>query len=145
MTGWQVAQYNVAQARTSADSPEMAEFYQLIPQVNAVAEASPGFVWRLKEDPSSAASNTFLLVNLSVWESVEALRDFAYRSSHLGAFRDRGKWFHRAEQAGVVMWWVPAGHRPSIEEGAARLDLLRANGASIEAFDFAHAFSAPGA
>jgi hypothetical protein len=96
----------------------MAEFYARIPETNAIAEASPGFVWRLKED----YGDPLLLVNLSVWESEEALREFVYRSGHAGVFRDRGKWFE-AGSSRQVQWWVPIGHRPTYAEGFERLEM----------------------
>jgi hypothetical protein len=114
----------------------MADFYAQVPATNAVAEASPGFVWRLKDD----YGDPLLLMNLSVWESVEALRDFVYKSAHMGVFRDRGRWFEKPTQASQVLWWVPAGHQPGYDEGLAKLVLLRANGATPEAFTFASVF-----
>jgi heme-degrading monooxygenase HmoA len=136
---WQIAQMNVAQARWAADRVEMAEFYAQVPAINAGAEASPGFVWRLTED----AGDPSLLVNLSVWESVEALRGFVYQSAHVGVFRDRERWFEKPVQASQVLWWIPAGHRPGYAEGWAKLELLRTAGPSAEAFTFAVGFAAP--
>src|SRR5215207_538327 len=105
MSGWHLAQMNVAQARWHSDRPEMADFYAQVSAINAVADASPGFVWRSTEDAGVPLS----LVNLSVWESVEALKDFAYRSAHAGVFRDRDRWFEKPAQANQVLWWIPAG------------------------------------
>lgn len=128
MFGWHLAQFNVAQALWAADRPEMAEFYAQVQAVNAVAEASPGFVWRLTED----AGEPLMLVNLSVWESVEALRGFVYKSPHVGVFRDRERWFEKPAQASQVLWWIPAGHRPGYAEGP-----------SAEAFTSASVFAEP--
>jgi hypothetical protein len=143
MARWQLASYNVALARGPADSPEMVDFYPRVPEVNAAAERSPGYVWRLEEDGSPRADGTFLLENLSVWESVDALRSFTYRDGHLAVFRDRSRWFHKSGQPGAVLWWVSAGHRPDFAEGAEKLERLRAAGASHEAFDFAHPYAPP--
>ncbi len=128
--GLHLAQMNVARARWAADRPEMADFYAQVAAINAIAEASPGFVWRLKDD----YGDPMLLVNLSVWESEEALREFVYRSGHAGVFRDRGRWFERPEQAHQVLWWIAEGHRPSYVEGFERLTLLRSSGRTHEAF-----------
>ena len=130
---------NAAQARWPADRPEMADFYAQVPAMNAVAEASPGFVWRLTED----AGDPSMLMNLSVWESVEALKDFVYKSAHAGVFRERERWFEKPEQAGQVLWWIAAGHRPGYAEGWAKLELLRAVGPTSEAFTFASEFPSP--
>ena len=120
MAGRHLAQMNVARARWAPDRPEMADFYAQVPAINAVAEGSPGFVWRLKED----YGDPFLLVNVSVWESVNALREFVYLSAHAGVFRDRGAWFEKPTEASQVLWWVAAGHRPGYAEGFERLGLL---------------------
>jgi hypothetical protein len=136
---WELAQMNLAQARWAADRPEMEDFYAQVPVINGVAEASPGFVWRLTDD----AGDPLQLVNLSVWESVEALKDFAYKSAHVGVFRDRERWFEKPAQANQVLWWIPAGHQPGYAEGYARLAVLRASGAGPEAFSFSMTFPAP--
>jgi hypothetical protein len=140
MPGWHLAQMNVAQARWAVDRPEMADFYAQVPAINTVAESSPGFVWRLTED----YGDPLTLVNLSVWESVEALREFVYRSAHSGVFGERARWFEKPEQANQVLWWVPSGHRPGYAEGMARLERLRASGSSGEAFTFAALVPRPG-
>ncbi|MEO5926330.1 MAG: DUF3291 domain-containing protein [Bryobacteraceae bacterium] len=139
MAVWHLAQMNVAQARWAVDRPEMADFYAQAPAVNAIAESSPGFVWRLTDD----YGDPLQLVNLSVWESVEALREFVYRSGHAGVFRDRAKWFEKATRANQVLWWVPAGHRPGYVEGFERLEMLRASGATRDAFGFGAVVDAP--
>jgi hypothetical protein len=139
MSRWQLAQMNVAHARWASDQPEMADFYAQVPAVNAVAEASPGYVWRLTED----YGDPFLLMNLSVWDSIEALREFAYRSAHAGVFRDRERWFAKPTQANQVLWWIPAGHQPGFAEGLAKLDRLRTAGPSAEAFTFTAPFPVP--
>ena len=112
-----LAQMNVARAKFAADRPEMADFYAQVPAINAIAEACPGFVWRCKDDYGDA----MLLVNLSVWESEEALREFVYRSGHAGLLRDRGRWFEPPTRFSQVTWWIPAGHRPTYTEGFAKL------------------------
>src|SRR5258706_590158 len=124
----QLAQLNVARAVAPLDSPQLADFVAQLPTINALAEASPGFVWRLVgEDGQDATSLRPLgedtIVNLSVWESVEALSAYVYRSRHLDVLRRRREWFVPAGgQAYLVLWWVPAGHRPDLTEAIARLE-----------------------
>ncbi len=141
MPGWHLAQMNAAQARWRTDAAEMADFMAQIDTINEVADTSPGFVWRMTEDSGEPTR----LVNISVWESVETLKDFVYQSAHIGVFRDRGRWFEKPTQANQVLWWVPAGHRPSYAEGHAKLALLQASGPTVEAFTFANVFTQPAA
>lgn len=147
-----LAQMNVARALDSPESPLLADFMAAIDDINRLAEAAPGFVWRLKDEASGNATSIqafegdpFMLTNMSVWESPEALRDFVYRSAHAEIYRNRTKWFERPAP-GIphqVLWWIPAGHVPSPEEGQARLDWLREKGPSPAAFTFAHTPSMP--
>lgn len=144
---YELAQLNVATALEPLDSPVMSYFIDNLDRINGLAESSPGFVWRLKDDSGSAIAlrpfDADTLVNLSVWRSVEELRDFAYRSVHVDFIRRREEWFRRLREPVVVLWWVPAGHRPSVEEAAARLRQLRAEGPSAAAFTFARLFPPP--
>lgn len=136
---WHLAQMNVAVARWNLDQPEMAGFVEQIDGINTMADSSPGFIWRWvgqTDDPR-------LLVNFSVWESIEALKDFTYRSSHATVFRDRARWFEEAEIASLVLWWVPVGHRPTLVESMARLNLLHQSGPTREAFNLATVFAPP--
>lgn len=143
MRRWHLAQINVARALAPSGSEVMTGFYARISAINALADASPGFVWRLQDDSGNATSiqtseDPYLLVNMSVWESIEALKDFVYRSSHAGVFADRARWFEKPSQPHQALWWIPAGHIPTTAEGYARLDLLRSVGPGPEAFTFAH-------
>jgi hypothetical protein len=142
-----LAQLNVATVLHPLDDPRMAPFVELLDPVNAAADAAPGFVWRLVEDGAADATGLRpagedVIVNLTVWESQEALWDFTYRSGHLDLVRRRREWFHRHVQAHLVLWWVPAGHRPTVEEALERLAHLRAHGPSPRAFTFASARTA---
>jgi len=139
MPGWHLAQLNLLHARWAPDSAEMAGFYAQVPAMNALAEASPGFVWRLVED----GGDSLLLENLSAWDSVEALKEFAYKSAHVGVFRDRARWFEIPTRPHQVLWWIPAGHHPNLVEGRAKLELLRASGPTPAAFTFAALFPQP--
>ncbi|MDX1562246.1 MAG: DUF3291 domain-containing protein [Gammaproteobacteria bacterium] len=148
--GWQLAQLNIAKAKYPLDDPRMHGFVSQIDAVNALAERSPGFVWRLKTDTGNAADievgdDPLLVVNMSVWSSVEALSDFAYKSAHRLVVANRKTWFEKPDQAYQVLWWVPAGHRPTTDQGFERLEALRKSGPSPAAFTFAARFPAPGA
>ena len=144
MNYWHLAQINVAKALGPKGSELMADFDRQIPVINAAADESRGFVWRWDDIVSPVDAEPFILINMSVWESVESLKNFAYRSAHASLFRDRARWFEKPEVAHQALWWVPAGHIPSIEEGNLRLERMRASGATRFAFTFAHAFAAPG-
>lgn len=130
-----LAQLNVATLSHPFDDPRMAPFVEMLDPVNAAADGSPGFVWRLVEDGEADATGLRpagedVIVNLSVWETREALWDFAYRSGHLEAMRRRREWFQRHVEAHLVLWWVPVGHVPTVGEALERLADLRAHGAS---------------
>ena len=131
------------------DSPALAGFVEALEPINALADASPGFVWRLQEDDDESTANhsqydDMLLVNLSVWESLDELEDFVYQSAHAPVMRKRRRWFEKHKTANIVLWWVPAGHEPSVEEAFDRLELLRAEGPTSRAFTFATPFPSPG-
>jgi len=145
----QLAQLNIGRLRASTDDPLVAEFMAALDAINALAEASPGFVWRFQtEDGNATAVRPFeddlLLINMSVWESVEALGDYVYRSDHTAYLRRRREWFDRASEAYLVLWWVPAGHRPSVGEAIDRLQHLRTHGPTAHAFTFRHTFAPTG-
>lgn len=141
-----LAQLNIARMRAPLDSPVMAGFVAQLDAINALADASPGFVWRLENATGvQAYQDPLILVNLSVWESVEALHDFAYQSAHRGPQRDRSQWFERPSQAHLALWWVPAGHIPSVAEARDRLEFRRAHGDSPVAFSIAKPFPPPDA
>ncbi len=149
MTDWHIAQLNVARAVAPLDSPLLAEFMLALDGVNALAEASPGFVWRLKSDSGNAtdikvSDDPNLIANMSVWNSVEALFEFVYRSAHTKVMTRRHEWFERPTLAYQVMWWVRAGHTPSLEEGMVRLERLRRSGPTARAFTFKQRFPPPG-
>lgn len=146
---WHIAQLNVARAVAPLDSPALADFMAALDAVNALAETSPGFVWRLKSDSGNATDikvddDPKFIVNMSVWETVEALFEFVYRSAHTKVMVRRREWFEKPAEAFQVLWWVPAGHRPTIEEAMARLAHLRAHGPSAHAFGFKDRYPPPG-
>lgn len=142
-----LAQLNVATLLHPLDDPRMAPFVEMLDPVNAAADAAPGFVWRLVAEGSPDATGLRpagedVIVNMSVWESQEALWDFTYRSGHLEVMRGRRDWFARHVEAHLVLWWVPAGHRPTVGEALERLADLRTHGPSPRAFTFASAHTA---
>jgi len=141
----QLAQVNIARAKGPLDGPVMAGFVARLDEINALAERSPGFVWRLQDGDGNATAirayeDESILVNLSVWESVEALKAYAYHSTHIELLRDRQLWFEKFEGAYLALWWVPAGHRPSVDEAKQRLAHLEANGPTPFAFTFRELF-----
>ncbi|MFF5703734.1 DUF3291 domain-containing protein [Streptomyces sp. NPDC012794] len=142
-----LAQFNVASLRHPLDDPRMAPFVEMLAPLNAAADDTPGFVWRFAEEGAADATGLRpagedVIVNMSVWETREALWEFTYRSGHLEAMRRRREWFERHVEAHLVLWWVPAGHRPGVEEALERLADLRAHGPSPRAFTFASSFTA---
>ena len=144
-----LAQANVAWMRWPLDDPRMAEFVGALDHVNAQADAAPGFLWRLKTEAGDStgiriADDPTMLFNLSVWDSIEALFAYTYRTAHGDVFRRRREWFREPEREPVVMWWVPAGHRPGVPEAMERLERLWAEGPSADAFSFRVAFGADG-
>jgi Domain of unknown function (DUF3291) len=149
--GYHLAQLNVGLVRAATDSPELADFMAGIVPVNAIADADPGMVWRLQDGDGPGATalrprGPDLMVNMSVWTSLEALRDFVYRNGpHLDFMRRRRDWFHRMTDEYLVLWWVPTGHIPELDEAFSRLDLLRSNGPSALAFTFREPYPAPAA
>lgn len=150
MSGYELAQLNVGFIRGPMDSPIMAEFAANLARINALADASPGFVWRLQTEAGDATDirpfeEPNQLLNMSVWSDADSLRRFVYRSAHAVILQRRREWFEPVREAIMVLWWVPRGHRPSIEEAVARLTLLRAQGATPEAFTFRQTFPPPDA
>ena len=150
MSAYQLAQLNIGIIKGAMDSPVMAEFAANLDRINALAEQSPGFVWRLKTEDGDATAirpfdNENMLVNMSVWQDVESLNRYVYSSDHVNIMRKRKQWFERMDEAFLVLWWVPQGHRPSVDEAIARLRLLQSDGPGPQAFSFRHAFPAPDA
>lgn len=148
--GHHLAQINVGRLRAPREDPMIAEFMAGLDPVNARADAAEGFVWRLQTEEGNATSITPTddpqwIINLSVWESLEALRGFVYRDAeHLRYMRRRREWFEKLETI-LALWWVPAGHVPSIDEALERLRHLERHGPTRQAFTFRAAFPSPDA
>jgi hypothetical protein len=148
--GWYIAQVNIAVPREPIDSPALSDFVALLDPINALADSSPGFVWRLQDDSGDATSirpfdDERLMINMSVWESVEELWSFVYDTRHLDVMRRRREWFTRLAESHQCLWWVPAGEIPSIEDTKQRIDHLRDHGPTAYAFTFNVRFPPPGA
>ena len=145
MRQFDLAQFNIARMVAPSDSPELSGFMNALDEINALADESPGFVWRFQNEDGNATSerpyeDDMVLINLGTWSSVDALSDYVYRTAHAEYLRRRRGWFERMDEPMIVLWWVPAGHRPTVDEGVARLEHLRQHGPSAHAFTFRHRF-----
>src|ERR1700688_1828121 len=141
MSRYQLAQVNVGIIRGPMDSPIMADFAANLDRINALADSSSGFVWRLQTEEGDATSirpfeNENLVINMSVWRDVASLNVYVYSSAHVELMRRRRAWFERMDEAYLALWWILAGHRPTVAEAIARLELLRAKGPTVDAFTF---------
>jgi hypothetical protein len=147
-TQYQLAQCNIGRAKASMDDAVMAGFAARLDDINALADGAPGFVWRLQTEAGNATSvhafeDDMILFNMSVWESPEQLRSFVYRSDHASVMRQRRSWFEKFEGVYLVLWWIPAGHIPTVEEAKLRLAHLQKHGESAHAFSFARIYPSP--
>jgi hypothetical protein len=145
---YHLAQINISRLLAPLDDPQIAGFVSQLEPINALADSAPGFVWRLKSDSGNAtdiaySDDPFVIVNMSMWESLQALRDFAYRSDHVKVFRDRASWFEKADKPNYCLWWVSARHVPTVAEGRARLEHCQMHGATPFAFWFSQPFPEP--
>ena len=139
---YHLAQINIAQALGSMESESMKGFVDRLDEINTIADNAPGFVWRLQSEEGDATAirafdNPLLLINMSVWEDIESLKGYVYKSFHVELIQDRDAWFGKMLQAHQALWWVPAGHIPTVEEGKLKLDHLQQYGPSEAAFTFA--------
>jgi len=150
MARFHLAQVNIGRFRAPIGDPSMQGFRDQLEPINAIADRTPGFVWRLQTDEGDAtairpdAADPLMAINMSVWESLESLRQFVYQSAHVGPMRDRKQWFEPLDGPIQALWWVPAGHIPTVAEAWAKLQLLKERGPSAEAFTFRTPFPAPG-
>ena len=148
MSDWHLAQINIARLAAPAGDPQVAPFFAALDRINALAEASRGFVWRLKGEGNDATDlqatpDPQLIVNMSVWTDAESLFDFVYRSAHTPVMARRRDWFDRLEGVYQALWWLPAGAVPSLEDGLARLWRIDRYGPSPQAFTFKTRFAPP--
>lgn len=145
---FQLAQVNIGRLLAPVESPQIADFMAALDEINTLADSSPGFVWRLQTAEGNATSlhsfdDPLIISNMSVWESLEALRAFTYTSAHTSVMSRRREWFEKYATAYMALWWVPAGHRPTIDEAKERLTLLDRLGPTVDAFTFRAPFEAP--
>ena len=149
MAAHHLAQVNIGRIVAPLDDEQLQDFVGGLEPINALADAAPGFVWRLQDDTGDATGihvfdDDLLLINLSVWASVEALREFVYRTDHVEYLRRRRDWFEPAAEAFLALWWVPAGTVPSPHEAADRVEHHRVHGPTPLAFGFRNVFPPPG-
>jgi Domain of unknown function (DUF3291) len=145
---YHLAQINIGRLVAPLDDPKIAEFVAQLEPINALADSAPGFVWRLQSESGNAMDiayndDLFMIVNMSVWDSLEALRDFAYRSDHIKVLRDRAKWFEKADEPNYCLWWIPTGHAPTVADGRERLEHYQKHGATAYSFWFSQPFPQP--
>ena len=148
MSRFHLAQFNIGRLRAPLDDPMMEGFRSALDPINALADRSPGFVWRLQTEAGNATAirpyeDERMAVNMSVWQSLEALQAFVYQSAHVGPLRDRRQWFEPIDGPILVLWWIRAGHIPTVAEAQARLEHLKTHGPTAHAFTFRAPFPAP--
>jgi hypothetical protein len=149
-SSYQLAQINIGRIVAPLDDPQLAGFVNNLDRINALAESHPGFVWRFQTDEGNATAvrpyeDDRVLLNFSVWKDIDSLREFTYSGAHVEIMRRRKEWFEKMTEAYMALWWVPAGHRPSVAEAVSRLEHLRQFGPSAEAFTFRQLFPPPDA
>ncbi len=144
---YDLAQLNIAEMQFDMDDERMKDFVDNLDRINGLAESSEGFLWRLQDEDGNATSfrpfGDNYLVNLSVWRDLDALRQFVFESAHVEIMRRRNEWFERMGEAYVVLWWVPSGERPTEAQAGEKLDMIRREGPTPEAFNFQKNFPAP--
>jgi len=146
MPAYHIAQVNIGRVRYPTDDPRMAGFMTTLDEINVLAERSPGFVWRLQTPAGNATylrpydDDDSILINMSVWQSVETLKHYVYRTAHAEYLRHRAEWFEKFKSTYLALWWVPVGHLPGVDEAVKRIAHLDAHGPTQFAFTFKHVF-----
>ena len=147
MAVYHLAQLNIAKMKFAIDDSRMSEFVDNLERINALADTAPGFIWRLQTDDGDATGidnfGSDIPVNMSVWADAESLHNYVYRSAHNQIMSQRKQWFDRIESAYTVLWWIPEGQIPTIEDAGNKLQFLRDNGPGAEAFSFKQSYPAP--
>ena len=146
---YHLAQINIALAKASMEDPLMSTFVERLEEINKLADGSPGFVWRLQTESGDATAihpynDDRIIVNMSVWESPEQLKNYVYKSAHSDVMRQRKTWFEKFDKMYYAMWWIPAGHIPTIDEAKERLEHIQKYGESKFSFSFAKLYPVPG-
>lgn len=147
-TPYHLAQVNIARTLAPLDHPSMRGFVEQLDPINQLAERSPGFVWRLQTEEGDATSiqlfdDERIIVNLSLWQSYEALKDYVYSGEHLAVLKQKKSWMEKLQTPSLALWWLPAGVVPTAEDAKHRLALLEENGPSPSVFTFARPYPAP--
>ncbi len=145
--GFHLAQVNIARVLAPLDDPSMQGFVSKLDEVNKLADESPGFIWRLQTEDGNATylrpyNDESIIVNMSVWDSIESLKHYVYRTQHANVMRQRAEWFSKFDGAFIALWWIPAGHIPTMDEAKEKLEYLRTNGESPFAFSFKKTYQA---
>ena len=145
MDQYHLAQINIAHAKNKMDTDSMKGFVERLDEINALADKSEGFIWRLQGEEGNATTikafdDPLLLVNMSVWKNIESLKNYVYKSVHVELIRDRDAWFNKMINAHQALWWIQVGHIPSVAEGKKKLDYLHKHGISKTAFTFSKSF-----
>ncbi len=148
MATWQIAQYNVAHLIRPLEDAANADFVANLDRINGIGDASPGFVWRHQNASGNSTElrvrgDDQMIINFTVWDDIDALFEYTYHSAHIEVFRRRREWFAKLDYHYLVLWWIPAGHIPTVQEADARLDRLIAEGPTPYAFTFKQRFHAP--
>jgi len=145
---YHLAQVNIARMNADIDNPVMSGFFQRLDEINTLADVSKGFVWRFKSDEGDATylrpyEDPLILFNMSVWESLDDLKNYVYASKHLELLKARNDWFTKLAEAHLALWWLEKDCIPSVEEALAKLDLIKIKGSSPAAFTFAKPYPKP--
>ncbi|WP_096085738.1 DUF3291 domain-containing protein [Agaribacterium haliotis] len=146
--GFHLAQVNIARAKEPLDHPVMKGFVDQLDYINNLADNSPGFVWRLQTEKGDATElsvfdDELIIINMSVWESYESLKDYVYSGEHLEILKQKKSWFTKVSGSSLALWWVPKGTKPTANDGKRALELLNANGSTEQSFTFARPFAVP--
>ncbi len=147
MSNWHLAELNIAHLQDTLESERLSDFVANVDRINRLAEQSPGFIWRRIDNDHPTETNFGFgddyIATLSLWDSVESLHEFVYRSVHKDIMRRKPEWFHRMPRAHMVLWWVAEGHLPNSVEAKEKLMHLQENGPTEQAFTFRQAFAKP--
>ncbi|MBE1300117.1 MAG: DUF3291 domain-containing protein [Alteromonadaceae bacterium] len=143
-----LAQLNIAKTLAPLESPKLKEFVDNLDRINGIAESSPGFVWRLKDDTGnateiSAFDDPNIIVNMSVWQDIQSLKQFMFKTDHASFLMRREQWFEKPTQPTYVLWWVPKSHTPTLDEAKQKLAHLREHGDTEHAFSMRKVYAAP--
>jgi hypothetical protein len=146
MADYHIAQINIGRIRGPMDGPVMAGFAARLDEINALADNAPGFVWRLQTEEGNATSlhvyeDEYMLINMSVWESVDLLYEYVYKTAHAELIKGRKDWFEKLDTPIMTLWWIPAGHIPTPDEAKQRLEHLEKHGVTPLAFTFRQRFT----